>query len=48
VQAVTLHRLIRAAWLVAALLLAAAVVAHGLRDGFEPDCSKFFEGRWVA
>lgn len=44
----TLHRITRAAWLVAALLLAAAVVAHGLRDGFEPDWSKFFEGRWVA
>jgi hypothetical protein len=44
----TLHRLIRTAWLLAALLLAAAVVVHGLRDGFEPDWSKFFEGRWVA
>jgi len=45
---VTLHRITRAAWLVAALLLAAAVVAHGLHDGFEPDWRKFFEGRWVA
>jgi hypothetical protein len=45
---VTLHRITRAAWLVAALLFVAAVVAHGLRDGFEPVWSKFFEGRWVA
>ena len=44
----TLSRITRAAWMVAALLFVAAVVAHGLRDGFEPDWSKFFQGRLVA
>lgn len=44
----TLSRITRAAWLAAALLFVAAVVAHGLREGFEPDWGRFFEGRWVV